>query len=529
MADRCTPVSGLHAVRNIAERLTGDFAMMPVVQNVALANNTSHHHSMGPYILAEAEPISENDDVEATTEAMQHFLDRGAYHAMDSYYLFFLQKMSPMQVLDKLLEVAVAKNQADDHYLLYPTFTWRALEYFGWDYAKYLVRPAVRYVTRPPTAKAMPAIDELIEEYGLLSRVLRYKTDEGETEAVTALADTIAHCETFDESPAILAKTLADGLSLEGTVEGLSVGGSALFLRSQTGNPMDVHINTGINIRRYLLSQPEISMQTKLRALFSWNTGPEVKSAQYKLAPVLQPEPEKVEALPSRSQEQLIGDMETLIGKLPVGERLPAIPIATWRASDEVKHAAVLAQQYADNDYDPDALIEMLAKIACRDSFTEMHAYKHHQATYEEFQATRPSLTLEAPGVCGAGRRHLARPHAGSLRGRRRGHPLLEPVSTKCVQIDGARRFFGQARRAARCGASGKRRNAPENPPGATEGRCFRAVLSLHFFADAPASPREARLTRRKIIQVKRTQLVETGSKRRRQSTGRHCCLARNS
>ncbi len=386
------PVSGLHAVRNIAERLTGDFAMMPVVQNVALANKHIHHHSMGPYILAEAEPISENDDVEATTEAMQHFLDRGAYHAMDSYYLFFLQKMSPMQVLDKLLEVAVAKNQADDHYLLYPTFTWRALEYFGWDYAKYLVRPAVRYVTRPPTAKAMPAIDELIEEYGLLSRVLRYKTDEGETEAVTALADTIAHCETFDESPAILAKTLADGLSLEGTVEGLSVGGSALFLRSQTGNPMDVHINTGINIRRYLLSQPEISMQTKLRALFSWNTGPEVKSAQYKLAPVLQPEPEKVEALPSRSQEQLIGDMETLIGKLPVGERLPAIPIATWRASDEVKHAAVLAQQYADNDYDPDALIEMLAKIACRDSFTEMHAYKHHQATYEEFQATRPSL-----------------------------------------------------------------------------------------------------------------------------------------
>ena len=67
-------------------------------------------------------------------------------------------------------------------------------------------------------------------------------------------------------------------------------------------------------------------------------------------------------------------------------------PIATWVASDEVKHAAVLAQQYADNDYDPDMLIEMLGKIACRDSFTEMHAFKHHQAVYEEFKATRPSL-----------------------------------------------------------------------------------------------------------------------------------------
>ena len=386
------PVAGLHAVQNISNRLTGDYAMMPVVQNIALANKHIHHHSMGPYILAETEPASANDDIDATVEEMQYYLDRGAYHAMDSYYLFFMQKESPMQVLDRLLQVSVPKNQADDHYLIYPTNTWRALEYFGWEYAKYLIRPAVRYVTRPPAAKAMLAIDDLIEEHGLLTRVLRYKTDESETEAVTALADTIARLDSFDDSPAILAKALADGLSLEGTVEGLSVGGSALFLRSKTGNPMDVHINTGINLRRYLLSQPEISMQTKLRALFTWNTGPEVKSAQYKLAPVLTPEPETVSSLPSRTQEQLIGDLEALIDSLPIGERRPMTPIATWVASDEVKHAAVLAQQYADCNYDPDLLIEMLGKIACRDSFTEMHAYKHHQATYEEFQATRPSL-----------------------------------------------------------------------------------------------------------------------------------------
>ena len=133
-------------------------------------------------------------------------------------------------------------------------------------------------------------------------------------------------------------------------------------------------------------------MQTKLRALLTWNTGPEVKSAQYKLAPVLQPEPEKVGALPERSQEQLIGNIEALIDSLPIGERRPLTPIATWRASDEVKHAAVLAQQYAECNYDPEVLINLLAKIACRDSFTEMHAYKHNQATYEEFHATRPEL-----------------------------------------------------------------------------------------------------------------------------------------
>jgi predicted Zn-dependent protease len=57
-----------------------------------------------------------------------------------------------------------------------------------------------------------------------------------------------------------------------------------------------------------------------------------------------------------------------------------------------VKQAAALAQQYGNCGYDPEALITMLGKIACRDNFTEMHAFKHHQATYEEFYSTRPSL-----------------------------------------------------------------------------------------------------------------------------------------
>ena len=57
-----------------------------------------------------------------------------------------------------------------------------------------------------------------------------------------------------------------------------------------------------------------------------------------------------------------------------------------------MKEAAALGQQYANCGYAPEALIAMLGKIACRDNFTEMRAFKHHQATYEEFHGTRPSL-----------------------------------------------------------------------------------------------------------------------------------------
>jgi len=386
------PLAGLHAVRHIAARLPGEYAMLPVIQNVAVANKHIHSPAMGPFILADAKPVSEKDDVEATLQSFRYAVSRGVYNACDHYFLYLLERLSPMQVLEELLQVAIPKNQLDDHYFLFPVFTWRALEYFGWEYARFIGRAPVRYITRPTDPTSLEEIDRLIDKHGLLERELRAKTGDDETAAITALADEIGRCSKFTEVPEMLAQALGDGVSLEGAGEGLSVGGSTLFLRSQTGNPMDVHINTGANTRRYLLRQPELSVRTKLRALLMWHTGPEVRMAQRMLAPDIQPEPERVAALPFHTQDELLGEIEQLIGRLPVGERLPAANLASWRSTDEVKQAAALAQQYADRAYAPEALITLLGKIACRDNFTEMHALKHHQATYEEFHATRPSL-----------------------------------------------------------------------------------------------------------------------------------------
>jgi hypothetical protein len=386
------PLAGLHAVRNIAARLPSEYAPLPVIQNVAVANKHIHSPAMGPYILAEAQPVSEGDGVEATLESFRVAAGRGVYNACDHYFLYLLGRLSPMQVLEHLLHVAIPKNQLDDHYFLFPVFTWRALEYFGWEYAKYIGRAPVRYVTRPSMPASLEDVDTLIAKFGLLERELRVATGEDETAAITALAEEIGRVSRFSAIPEMLARALADGLSLEGAGEALSVGGSTLFLRSQTGNPMDVHINTGANTRRYLLRQPELSLRTKLRALLMWHTGPEVMMAQRMLAPDIQPEPDRVAALPWHTQDDLLTEIEELISSLPVGERLPKAGLATWRSTDEVKQAAALAQQYASSGYGPEALITLLGKIACRDNFTEMHALKHHQATYEEFHATRPSL-----------------------------------------------------------------------------------------------------------------------------------------
>ena len=75
-----------------------------------------------------------------------------------------------------------------------------------------------------------------------------------------------------------MAKALADGLSLEGAGEALSIGAAGLFLRSLGGNPMDVHLHTSINLRRYLLRLDGISLRNKLMLLLTWQSGPEIRS-----------------------------------------------------------------------------------------------------------------------------------------------------------------------------------------------------------------------------------------------------------
>ncbi len=64
------------------------------------------------------------------------------------------------------------------------------------------------------------------------------------------LGEAIRGCKVYTEIPKLIAQALADGLSLEGAGEALSIGAAGLFLRSLTGNPMDVHLHTSANLRR---------------------------------------------------------------------------------------------------------------------------------------------------------------------------------------------------------------------------------------------------------------------------------------
>ena len=286
---------------------------------------------------------------------------------------------------------------------------WRAFETGVLDKELFpvVMRPVVRFVTRNPVApnnpmpSPIPGIEALIEEHQLLKRIYRQRTGEDETAAIGELGEAIAAVDVFADIPVLMAKALAGGISLEGAGEALSIGAAGLFLRSLGGNPMDVHLHTSVNLRRYLLRLDGISLKNKLLLLLTWQSGPEIRSTAGRMEPYPQPDMAAVAKLPRRTQAELLDAIQHSIYTQPPTDWSKVTNLGVMIAVPEVKETVNLAQQYVNCGYDAQALIACLGEVVCHDNFTEMHAFKHHQAIVEEFYATRePWRSMHL--VCGA-------------------------------------------------------------------------------------------------------------------------------
>jgi hypothetical protein len=416
------PLAGLYAVTKLSERLDGEQRFLPIVQHVALSNKHIHDPVTSPFSLLEFSPldaggtvvsrtadlaadgsgdVSDMSGVEATKAAFLKACSRGESNKADHLFLWLWDNIPKIEAFDLLLSVAIPKNALDDHYFIFPSYTWRALEIYGHEYLKVLMRPAVRYVARFPTHRVVPDVDALIEKHELLTRELREKTGEDETAEIGRIGEAIGRVDKYNEIPKLLSQALVDGLSVEGAGEALSIGAASLFLRSLTGNPMDVHMHTSANLRRWLLKLDGLSRRNRMLILLLWHTGPEVMSTQYRMEPTTQPDFAAVAALPHRSQEELLEAITDSIYQQPPTDWSTVTNLGKMIAVPEVKNTVNLAQQYVNLRYDPEVLMKRLGDIVCHDSFTEMHAFKHHQAIVEEFRNTRdPWRWMHL--VCGA-------------------------------------------------------------------------------------------------------------------------------
>ncbi|MBV8121072.1 MAG: hypothetical protein JO081_14185 [Alphaproteobacteria bacterium] len=402
------PLAGLYAVSKLVDRLEGEDSFLPVLQHVALTNKHIYHPAMGPFGLLQFAP-EDVGGVEASKKAFLAAVGRGEYHKADHVYLWLWDHAPWIEAFDLLLTVAIPKNFHDDHYFMFPGTVWRAFEEGVLDktYLPVVMRQVVRFVTRSPVApnnpmpSAMPQIEALIEEHGFLQRILRQRSGEDETAAIGALGEAIGAVDKFADIPVMMAKALAGGLSLEGGGEALSIGAAALFLRSLGGNPMDVHLHTSVNLRRYLVRQDGISLKNKLLLLLTWHLGPEIRSTQTRMEPYPQPDMAAVAALPARSQAELLDAIKQSVYNQPPIDWSVVTNLGVMRAAPEVKETVRLATQYVKAGYDLQAFIACLGEIVCHDNFTEMHSFKHHQSIVEEFRTTRePWAWMHL--VCGA-------------------------------------------------------------------------------------------------------------------------------
>jgi len=402
------PLAGLYAISKTVERLEGEERFVPVLQHVALTNKHINHPAMGPYQLLE---FAEEDagGFEASKAAYLMAVQRGEWNKADHLFQWLWKNAPAIEVFDLLMTVAIPKNFHDDHYFMFPGTVWRALQtgVLDKELLPVLMRPVVRFVTRSPVApnnpmpSPLPQIEALIEEHQLLKRILRQRSGEDETAAIGELGEAIAAVDVFADIPVLMAKALAGGLSLEGGGEALSIGAAGLFLRSLGGNPMDVHLHTSVNLRRYLLRLDGISLKNKLMLLLTWQSGPEIRSTAGRMEPYPQPDMAAVAALPARTQEELLDAIRHSVYNQPPTDWSTVTNLGLMRAVPEVKHTVNLATQYVKCGYDPQAFIARLAEIVCHDNFTEMHAFKHHQSIVEEFHATRePWRWMHL--VCGA-------------------------------------------------------------------------------------------------------------------------------
>jgi len=397
---------GVFPAYETAQRLSGERAFLPVIQHVALANAHIQAPETGPYLMPEKVPVQAKDvprfmwkegfqpgtPVDDTRDAFVRMMEIKEPSIAEGHLLWLLERVPPGEILDLILGHALPLNPYDDHYALFPLYAARALDVIGWEWAPVLFRAVVSWQARNPYGDAhgaSTAIDGLLREYGLLDGETRLHGSVDETDAIGQLGMRIGEVGDLSVVPQMVAEALAQGLSMEGAGEAISIGAGTLYLRTDYGNPMDSHLHTGITGRRHLLANEGVSLRNKLIGLLTWSTGPELVVFQDRIDWPSRADAGRLAAFPDRGQTALLGAIEESCRDYPTPADLSLYALFSLRTSPEVRHTMALAEQYAMRGYDPAELFALMARIVSEDSFTEMHALKHHQATVDEYYSVR--------------------------------------------------------------------------------------------------------------------------------------------
>ena len=355
------PVAALPGIRGTMARLPESERLLPLVQDVALANAHIHDTISGPYLMPEIDPVGEGS-VEATKKAFFNCLRRNYTSAAEHYFLWLLDHAPREVALEALVSVAVDNYRFDEHKLIAAVNSICLLDHLGWDLAEVVLRPVVRYNFMPSVwAKAPPAedVDRLVRDKRL-DDVVQGSDSNGQG-ATSLFRELLSN--PLEEQTELIATGLSNGTSLAEAAKGISLTASEVFARGDSTNPMGIHAMTGANALRWVCNAfPAVG----LKGLLLWPSGPETQSGK---------------ALPSLSPPTSSASLDAI--REAIKENDPA-------------RTASLTHDYCTGGGDAEELVQELSRWASRDGATEMHGMKHHQAMVEEYENGKASVHLVA-------------------------------------------------------------------------------------------------------------------------------------
>ena len=348
------PVAALHSIRHTMARLPEKERLLPLVQDVALANAHIHDAASGPYVMPEIDPVGEGS-VEATREAFYGCLRRNYPNAAEHYFLWLLDHAPREVALEALVRVAVDNYRFDEHKLIAAVNSIRLLDHLGWELAPILLRPVVRYNFMPSVwADPPPAdrVEKLVRER--VPSEVRVDGNAEDSVIESLRQDLLSH--PLEELDEVVAGALSGGLSLMGATDAISLAASEVFARSESTNPMGIHAMTGANALRWVCREfPALGA----RGLLLWTLGPETQSGL------------DLDSLSKPDDSSSIEEIREAI------------------VLNDANGAVDRTRAYCGAGGDTDRLVTELGLWAARDSATEMHGMKHHQGMVEEFHETR--------------------------------------------------------------------------------------------------------------------------------------------
>jgi hypothetical protein len=354
------------------------------------------------------------------------------------------QGATPGRLLGAMLEQGVPRNSTDDHYFLYPLFASMTLSAIGWEYAEVVLRPVVRFLaTHPPWMAASPSampdfkgngspglgewrwVQEISESQGLAaSPPARGGRDEVDwAQKAQDFADEWTGVESLGAAPfhmgdagsgrnqalfrtvieplaASMSATAASRMSLHTAMAALSMCAARLYLRSDIGNPMDVHMLTGVGARRHMLSMKDVPLRLQTLGLLMWGAGFEIRyhdrdgygvEAIERSGRALKRSGRFAEGV--RAQELLDAISAAMVSERdPEHFRMahelysndtPQAPYADFEA--QAAHTVwPLVWLYGDCGGDVDAFFSRMFQHTAMDDYSEMHVFKIVACCHEE-------------------------------------------------------------------------------------------------------------------------------------------------